>query len=70
MKVLTSEMADWGEVAQTEVARAIPIFEAADDAASLALAYRILVYLHGHAGALWRGGRCLRGRSSLRARRR
>jgi tetratricopeptide (TPR) repeat protein len=50
MKVLTSEMADWGEVAQTEVARAIPIFEAADDAASLALAYRILVYLHGTPG--------------------
>jgi class 3 adenylate cyclase/tetratricopeptide (TPR) repeat protein len=50
MKALTSEMADWADVAQAEVSRAIPIFEGADDAASLALAYRILVYLHGTPG--------------------
>jgi class 3 adenylate cyclase/tetratricopeptide (TPR) repeat protein len=50
MKALTSEEADWADVAGSEVTRAIPIFGAAGDDAGLALAYRILVYLHGTPG--------------------
>ena len=50
MDVLTADQADWASTAGTEVARAIPIFEQASDPAGLALAYRVLEYIHGTPG--------------------
>lgn len=48
--VLTNYQADWAKVAAVEVARAIPVFERASDPAGLALAYRVLEYLHATPG--------------------
>jgi len=48
--VLTADQADWGAIAATEVERAIPIFERTSDPAGLALAYRVLEYIHGTPG--------------------
>jgi class 3 adenylate cyclase/tetratricopeptide (TPR) repeat protein len=50
MDVLTADQADWATTAAAEVARAIPIFERASDPAGLALAYRVLEYIHGTPG--------------------
>jgi class 3 adenylate cyclase/predicted ATPase len=48
--MLTSDLADWADVASKQIEQAIPIFEAADDHVGLAHAYRMLTYLHGTPG--------------------
>jgi class 3 adenylate cyclase/predicted ATPase len=48
--MLTSDLADWADVATNEINQAIPVFEATNDHAGLAHAYRMLTYLHGTPG--------------------
>jgi tetratricopeptide (TPR) repeat protein len=50
IEAVLADQGDWAGVASREVRRAIAVFEKADDHAGLALAYRVLVYLHATPG--------------------